>query len=413
MSVAHRKAASGLGTIRKKTVTRNGKTYNYYEARLTTGFDPLTGKQIQRSFTGTTQAEVRRKLQEHAVEVNDGTYVEPSKTTFSEWFKLWLTEFTGRCKPQTTDHYRDIYEHHLEPAFGDKRLDALEPMQIQRFYNALQRPKSANGAGLSSKTIINIHFVLHKALADAVKLDMLKSNPSDKCVLPKRSKFILNPLTEAELKSYVELCSSDELGTMLKFILFTGVRRSEAVGLTWDKVNFEKGTVLIDKQLILRKPEEGGPVLAPVKNSGSRLLQPAPSVMALLREEYDKQARQKEYCEEVWNGWKDEKERKTWFVFTLADGSFVSEKYLRYHHKKIAAAIGRPELRVHDLRHNYAVLSLQNGDDVKTVQYNLGHATAAFTLDVYGHVNDRMRLDSSRRMDGLIQSLSDQKQAAE
>ena len=67
---------------------------------------------------------------------------------------------------------------------------------------------------------------------------------------------------------------------------------------------------------------------------------------------------------------------------------------------------GAPDARVHDLRHTYAVLSLQNGDDVKTVQTNLGHASAAFTLDVYGHVSDRMQRESSNRMESYIQSLA-------
>ena len=76
------------------------------------------------------------------------------------------------------------------------------------------------------------------------------------------------------------------------------------------------------------------------------------------------------------------------------------------HYKKLAAQIGAPDSRVHDLRHTFAVLSLQNGDDVKTVQGNLGHATAAFTLDVYGHVSEKMKEDSSARMEGYIRSIA-------
>ena len=73
--------------------------------------------------------------------------------------------------------------------------------------------------------------------------------------------------------------------------------------------------------------------------------------------------------------------------------------------KKLAVQIGAPDSRVHDLRHTFAVLSLQNGDDVKTVQGNLGHATAAFTLDVYGHVSERMKEDSAARMEEYIKEL--------
>ena len=93
-------------------------------------------------------------------------------------------------------------------------------------------------------------------------------------------------------------------------------------------------------------------------------------------------------------------------VFTTAGGSNLSPQTVYNHYKKLAFKIGAPDSRVHDLRHTYAVLSLQNGDDVKTVQGNLGHATAAFTLDVYGHVSDRMKEDSANRMQGYIESVS-------
>ena len=70
--------------------------------------------------------------------------------------------------------------------------------------------------------------------------------------------------------------------------------------------------------------------------------------------------------------------------------------------KRIVRNIGAPATRFHDLRHTFAVASIKSGDDIKTVQENLGHATAAFTLDVYGHFTDDMRTASSQRMEGFI-----------
>ena len=75
--------------------------------------------------------------------------------------------------------------------------------------------------------------------------------------------------------------------------------------------------------------------------------------------------------------------------------------------KRVVKKMGVSELRFHDLRHTYAVISIKNGDDIKTVQNNLGHATASFTLDVYGHVTEQMKRDSSSRMESFIQGLSD------
>ena len=101
-----KKTAKGAGTIRKKTVTRNGKEYTYWEARITTGRDPGTGRQIQRSFTGKTQKEVREKMQATAVEVNQGTYTAPSKLTVGQWVDIWQRDYLGVSSPAPSEHTR-------------------------------------------------------------------------------------------------------------------------------------------------------------------------------------------------------------------------------------------------------------------------------------------------------------------
>ena len=93
-------------------------------------------------------------------------------------------------------------------------------------------------------------------------------------------------------------------------------------------------------------------------------------------------------------------------VFTDPVGRHLTKSTVYRAFKKAVASIGRPDARFHDLRHSYAVAALRSGDDVKTVQSNLGHATAAFTLDVYGHVTDKMKQESAARMEKFIQSVS-------
>lgn len=131
------RATQGAGTIRKKTVTRKGTAYTYWEARITTGYDPGTGKQIQRSFSGKTQKEVREKMQAIAIELNNGTYKEPLKMTVGEWLDIWAKDYLNNVKPRT----REIYEASiLKPALGTIRLEALDTPTIQAFYNGLSSP---------------------------------------------------------------------------------------------------------------------------------------------------------------------------------------------------------------------------------------------------------------------------------
>ena len=162
-----RKSAKGSGTIRKKTVTRNGKPYTYWEARITTGRDPGTGKQIQRSFTGKTQKEVREKMQAAAVEINQGTYTAPSKLTVGQWLDIWQRDYLGSVKPKTVVNYSQNIKNHIKPAMGAIKLDALDAPTIQKLYNSLS-------ADHSPKTVKNIHGVLHKALQQAVKVGYLR-----------------------------------------------------------------------------------------------------------------------------------------------------------------------------------------------------------------------------------------------
>lgn len=98
--------------------------------------------------------------------------------------------------------------------------------------------------------------------------------------------------------------------------------------------------------------------------------------------------------------------QETGFVFTDELGNRITPQAAYRAFKLVVCELGYPELRFHDLRHSYAVASLKCGDDVKTVQENLGHATAAFTLDVYGHVTDQMKQESANRMERFIQSVS-------
>lgn len=397
------RAAQGTGTIRKKTVTRNGQEYTYWEARVTVGRDSGTGKQIQKSFTGKTQREVREKMQAAAVAVNERNYFEPSKMTVGRWVDIWLDEYTNDKKYLTVKHYKAQCRTHIKPALGAVKLSELTTPQVQAFYNQLLRD------GLAPKSVRNIHGILTKCLSTAVKVEYIRTNPAASATLPKVVKKEICPLTDEQISLFMQEAPKDEYGNILTFILFTGLRESEAIGLTWDCVSFEEGTVKICKQLQKRPQSDGGFIFAPLKNDKTRIIKPAPSVMKLLLEQFVYQTEQRFRAGECWVGWSGKKERETALVFTTATGTNLSPQTVYNHYKKIAAVIGAPNSRVHDLRHTFAVLSLQNGDDVKTVQGNLGHATAAFTLDIYGHVSERMKDESAARMERYIASIPGQK----
>ena len=128
--MANKRAAQGSGTIRKKTVMRNGQPYTYWEARVTVGRDSGTGKQIQKSFSGKTQKEVREKMQAVAVAVNEKAYIEPSKLTLGQWLDIWEAEYLGDIKPLTLASYKRTVKNHIKPALGAIKLQALSAYEI-------------------------------------------------------------------------------------------------------------------------------------------------------------------------------------------------------------------------------------------------------------------------------------------
>lgn len=148
-------------------------------------------------------------------------------------------------------------------------------------------------------------------------------------------------------------------------------------------MDFGKGTILIDKQLNKEREKNGKYYFSPPQNNKSRTLTPAPYVMKLLRTQKIRQAEQKLMAGPVWED--------TGLVFTNEFGRYISYRAIYDSFKRMVKQIGVPSARIHDLRHTYAVNCIRAGDDIKTVQSNLDHATAAFTLDVYGHFTDDMR----------------------
>lgn len=250
------RSAAGSGTIRKKTVTKNGKQYTFWEARYTAGFDPGTGKQIQRSISGKTQKEVSQKLKAATAAIDAGTYIAPSKMTLGEWLDIWATDYLGNVKPFTIVSYKGQINNHIKPALGAIKLEALNARTIQSFYNGLSRPDK-DRPGLAPKTIKGVHGVLHKALQQAVAIGYIRSNPADACTLPRVERKELTPLDGEQIQAFIKAIQGHKYETLFTVALFTGMRQGEIIGLMWDCVDFDGGTILINKQLHLEKKRGG------------------------------------------------------------------------------------------------------------------------------------------------------------
>ena len=234
----------------------------------------------------------------------------------------------------------------------------------------------------------------------AVKIGYIAKNPSEACILPKINQAEIKPFDTPEINKLLETVKGHEHEALIKTALFTGMRSGELCGLTWDCVDFDKGLIYVKKQLCPPRGIEKNFRFDTLKNGKPRTLAPAPFVMETLREHKKRQEQQKKAAGDLWDdlGFPD-------LVFTYPNGKHYSQSNVHKFFQNILKKAGLEHHRFHDLRHTYAVSSLRAGDDVKTVQENMGHFTAAFTLDKYAHVTETMRRDSANRMQAFYEAL--------
>lgn len=379
--------AQGSGSIRERKP-------GLWEARYTLGRDPVTGKPIRKSVYGKSQKEVRKKLTSVTSAIDEGTYTEPSRLTFGQWLTIWAEEFCGAVKPRTKTLYEKTIDYRIRPYLGHIALFKLNPATIQKFYNDALAGNVEGKDAISAKTVRNLHGIIHKALQQAVEIGYLKVNPAGACVLPKAQKAQINPLDESQTQSFIEAIKRDPFQRLFLLALFTGMREGEILGLTWEAVDFSAGTINIFQQLQLHN---GKYCLMAPKNGKPRIIAPASFVMDILKQERKEQAENRLKSGPLWVS--------SDFVFTDEVGQHMKRQTVYKHFKDIMASIGLPSIRFHDLRHSYAVAAIRAGDDIKTVSENLGHASVAFTLDIYGHVTDEMKKSSADRMQAYIDHL--------
>ena len=389
-------STNGLGSIRKQERKRkDGSIYEYWEGRMTLSYDPSTRQQIMKTFTGATREEVLLKMRSSGIE--PVTVEKTDSLLLKAWLETWQNEYLEGVKASTAYLYGQDIALYILPHLGQYHLDELTTTIVQRFYNQLLHPPSGKKP-LSPKTIRCIHGVLHQALDQAVNTGVLQSNPSSACKLPKVHKKEVVPMEDSQIMSFLERIKDHPHEYLYKITLFTGLREGEILGLTWDCVDMKRGILTVKQQLTKEKQKGGKYYFSSTKNDKRRTIALSPSVVRLFKYQKQKQL----LMESAASEWE-----KSNLVFTNAKGGFLSYRTVYDCYKRIVKKMGCPELRFHDLRHQYAVIAIKNGDDIKTIQGNLGHATAAFTLDVYGHVTEEMKRNSADRMESYMQALSE------
>jgi integrase len=357
------------------------------------------GKRTRHQKAGfATKKEAQQAMNEVLHQVGQGTYVEPMKLTLAGFLReQWLPAVKASIRPSTFDSYRMTVEKHIAPAFGGTKLQQVTPSKLNAFYaDLLSKGRSDGKGGLSPKSVRNVHVVLRKALGDAVKWSLVQRNAAAFAEPPKLTQAgdrEMKTWTPQEARAFLEMAEGDRLYAAWLLAISTGMRRGEVLGLRWSDIDLEDGRLSVRQTVITVNYEIQ--FSTPKTNRGRRSIALDRGTVGALRAHKKAQLEERMAIGPARYSDND-------LVFCRVDGNPMHPDLFSQQFDRMVARSGLPRIRLHDLRHTYATISLKAGVHPKVVSERLGHATVAFTLDRYSHAVPGMQEDAAEKVAELI-----------
>ena len=327
-----------------------------------------------------------------------------SDMLFADYLLEWLEIAKGRLAVATYSSYAAMIKKPVGPYFRQRNLTLreLEARHLQMFYSEMLRKGKPN-------TVIHYHAIIHSALKYAVKTDMLVQNVADKVDRPKKNSFQPVFLSAEEMQKMFEALRGTKLELPVLVAAFYGFRRGEVLGLKWDAIDFERGTISVIRTVttitVDGKQTEIEQQSAKTKSS-LRTLPLIGSFREYFMQVKEAQEVNKQICGNCYNHEYDG------FVFVDELGERMRANYLTSAFPKFLENHGLRRMRFHDLRHSCASLLLSNGISMKQIQIWLGHSTFSTTADIYAHLDYSAQEASANAMNGMFNRPEKEEQLA-
>jgi integrase len=332
-----------------------------------------SGKQHAKSI-GPRKKEADAFLDTVQAEVHAGTYREIKQATFSEFAKLWLDTYASvNVKASTLATYTSRIDGPYATAFGPRKLASITTEDVQRFLAHLSK------LGRSAATTRAYLVLLRELFTHAILWGYLAHNPSDGIKAPRVLHREMDFLTPGEVRALLKAAQPNDYA-LLATACMTGMRQGELLALKWDDVDWRSGTIRVRRSLYR------GQFVEPKSARSIRTIGMSKRLSTILMDHK---------LAAPYSPWD--------LLFCSKDGTTLDQAnvYHRILQPTLTAAKMR-RIRFHDLRHTYASMLINQGENLKYVQSQLGHASITTTVDRYGHLMPDAHVGASERLDATL-----------
>jgi len=307
-------------------------------------------------------------------QVADGLYHDIAPITFPAFADMWLRDYAAvQVKPSTLLNYRSMLTSSLIPFFGPTPLAAIRTADVQRY--VAERMASGVRPATAQKALV----LLKGMFKQAVEWDFLRANPAQVVKAPRREHTEMDFLTPEEIPVFLQ-AFAPEWRPLFFTAIFTGMRLGELLALQWSDIDWRGGTIRV------RRSVWHGQFQEPKSRGSVRTIGMSPRLAAVLMEHK---------INATWN--------EPDLVFTTAEGQLIDPSNLRQRvYEPSLRLAGLRKMRIHDLRHTFASLLINQGENLKYVQQQLGHASITTTVDRYGHLMPDAHIGASQRLDATV-----------
>ena len=343
------------------------------------------GRRDRRHVSGQRRKDVVAKVRELERKRDAGMPSTPGRqVTVGGWLEHWLDNVAAqRVRPSTLMRYRQLVRLQLSPKVGHQRLDRLQPEHLEQAYAQLL------ATGLAPATVLQAHRVLSRGLKVAMQRGHVARNVCALVDPPAVIRHELRPPTASDARAVLAAAAQERNSTRWSVAFSLGLRQGEVLGLPWDAVDLDAGTLTV-RQALQRRAGVGLVVVEPKSRAGRRTISlPTPLTEALRAH----RTAQREERLRAGSEWQDHG-----LVYTQVNGRPIDPRSDHRQWQALLKRAGVPPARLHDARHTAATVMLTLGVPARVAMQVLGHSQISLTLNTYSHVMPELAQDAAARV---------------